>query len=943
MMEASLTCAVCLGLFEEPVTLPLCSHNFCRRCVQGCTSSPPVLPQQLCCPLCRKVSSVPGGAARLPVNTTLAEVVKLLRSTPCKEKEDVAVGAGPCLLHSGRQLMLYCRMCHEGVCGQCVSEHHQGPFHSINLLDITYQQEKLAFFSILKKLREVGEKLSNEISEDPNDIEAVLQNETEIVTSKFDEISKMLDLKRKELLDYISNQGSRKKKEHQLWKEMKNVDNKAVINLLQECEKIVDECDPQSFLKVACDLNRRMNTKIELLHVSSTSVAAQQFKPSEIDIKPALDAIATLKLTTEDHFRDPFSKKQNSNKKFTFKTSTKRWKENIDVSEKFCPVPGQDISVEKGCIHTISVRHMSISEMHRYQPMSHEELRLKYYNNHRQVTNDVTIDSVPGSKNGSSLLPEREPKSNPGIFDEIPTPVKARRSGKGRSALAWQRSFDKSSKIGSSVTSVSKIYTKISETNQKGNELFASRQDSVQMLENGFSFGKKETTCITHSPDQTPSEKSSIQMPERDAPFVFTSISAADSTSVELDHQSSTKEEPMNVSVHPHAHGDENTTNNNGRNVPEHCGTLFTGSACSSPRVAVPSSGQDKTTTDAAVAKANFSFSVGDSKSCFSSCNSTTQGNVSFSITKSQPLTPVEESAKVKIRIENGGFNFRGLKKLTPDSKSPNSKTSTFLEGITEMDADVKKISAPSAAGKNTSSFYLSNCATKPQSTSGISFGSYSKDNSFTVPFTLLPSPNVSLSSKLEKEKDSEHLSSVALCNDETSFSAHSAIDAGLESNSLFPQSGNISKKPSPPCASFTPVFSTMQSTFARETNLFSFHPVVTPIRPQSKVTIKDNGTISPNSEQCSNDKSTTQSQNTLDSVVQIQAKALPQPASLFESLRVSPKKEICQLVPLKEDSVVNEGIKGTSSSDCSGTSDDESFQLDGKLVEDNHSIGDKR
>uniref|UniRef100_A0A8C3TTA7 RING-type domain-containing protein n=1 Tax=Catharus ustulatus TaxID=91951 RepID=A0A8C3TTA7_CATUS len=68
-MEASLTCAVCLSLLEEPVTLPLCSHNFCRSCVLECLASAEAL-----CLLPR------GGVAALPVNTTLAEVVKLYRS-----------------------------------------------------------------------------------------------------------------------------------------------------------------------------------------------------------------------------------------------------------------------------------------------------------------------------------------------------------------------------------------------------------------------------------------------------------------------------------------------------------------------------------------------------------------------------------------------------------------------------------------------------------------------------------------------------------------------------------------------------------------------------------------------------------------------------------------------------------------------------------------------
>lgn len=192
-MEASLTCAVCLSLFEDPVTLPVCSHNFCRHCVveylsqaasvtlpsssasrpssrsrDSLQQSPraPGRPSRdgssiiLSCPLCRKLCSLPSdrGASALPVNTTLAEVVKLFRAASPTTKPSLeaiaevdssalvpqlAALGGICKKHPGRLLQLYCRMCRSGGCGQCVSEDHRGVFHSVNLIDTVYQEEKV--------------------------------------------------------------------------------------------------------------------------------------------------------------------------------------------------------------------------------------------------------------------------------------------------------------------------------------------------------------------------------------------------------------------------------------------------------------------------------------------------------------------------------------------------------------------------------------------------------------------------------------------------------------------------------------------------------------------------------------------------------------------------------------------------------------------------------
>ncbi|NXG41396.1 TRIM3 protein, partial [Psilopogon haemacephalus] len=88
------------------------------------------------CPLCRKLCPLPrGGAAALPVNTTLAEGVKLYRSgtTGAAKAGETEQGQGPgplsplalggtCQKHPGGLVQLYCRMCRQAGCGLCVSE-----------------------------------------------------------------------------------------------------------------------------------------------------------------------------------------------------------------------------------------------------------------------------------------------------------------------------------------------------------------------------------------------------------------------------------------------------------------------------------------------------------------------------------------------------------------------------------------------------------------------------------------------------------------------------------------------------------------------------------------------------------------------------------------------------------------------------------------------------
>ncbi|XP_066488254.1 uncharacterized protein [Tiliqua scincoides] len=460
-MEASLTCAVCLSLFEEPVTLPLCSHNFCRACLVECLSltrasaeqppsssssrqasrrhDPPAedggqpLPGSagrasrqggsgaavtVSCPLCRKVCPLPrdGGAAALPVNTTLAEVVKLLKAArgppgegaAAAEEEDAASALAPqlaalgerCEKHPGRALQLYCRLCCRGGCGQCVSEEHRGIFHSVNLIDTVYQEEKLTFFSNLKKLRTVHLKLMKEITTYSNNEEAVMQNEEEIIKTKFEKICNALETRKKQLLEDLENQRKRKEKECQIWKRVKEVHRKTIENVLNDCENLVDECDPQRFLEVACSLNQRMKTQLDLMQMASCHENQSECKQMQMDTTSVVNNILALKLTAVDldAVKDV---PPGDSEHFVFANTENNWENQKSTP----PMAREDAILDNGSItSTQSVLATTESES-----MSYEELRYNHYLTHRVHSDDLQIRI--SALNEKLTLPKSLPSS----------------------------------------------------------------------------------------------------------------------------------------------------------------------------------------------------------------------------------------------------------------------------------------------------------------------------------------------------------------------------------------------------------------------------------------------------------------------------------------------------------------------------------------------------
>ncbi|XP_078069572.1 uncharacterized protein LOC144493862 isoform X2 [Mustelus asterias] len=375
-MEASLTCAVCLSVFENPTTLPVCSHNFCKKCILECVTKAFSngldyssssnnnnniwRNSQLECPLCRKNNFIAEGAVNLPGNTTLAEVVKLFRSQQQQQEEEEgeeeevegeggarapgAPAAAPgerelCQRHPHRKLQLFCKVCKQLACGQCVSEDHRGVFHAVNLVDMIYQEEKLEYFNNLRELRQVNNRLKVEIAGAPSDNEYILDYEKEVVVTKFDRILENVEQKRKQLLGEIEKQKEWKEAEHKVRMEGKRTQKARIEEYLKECEGLVNECNPVNFLKVACDLNERVKSNLAIVlptlekHDELTCLQPHQFL-----IKPVMDSISALQLTKDAPKPSSTLDPGNTASKpctdsYRFKTTLKMWKQPKDFKE----------------------------------------------------------------------------------------------------------------------------------------------------------------------------------------------------------------------------------------------------------------------------------------------------------------------------------------------------------------------------------------------------------------------------------------------------------------------------------------------------------------------------------------------------------------------------------------------------------------------------------
>ncbi|XP_067321605.1 E3 ubiquitin-protein ligase TRIM39-like [Anolis sagrei] len=143
-----LTCPICLGYFEDPVTLAGCGHNFCQSCL---TQSYGERERQAACPQCRKGFQIES----LTANRQLGNVVEIAKKMQeGREKR----GEGHLCQKHQEPLKLFCKEDEVPICVVCDrAKAHKG--HEVVPLEEAPQDYKEKIASYLKSLKKLQEEI----------------------------------------------------------------------------------------------------------------------------------------------------------------------------------------------------------------------------------------------------------------------------------------------------------------------------------------------------------------------------------------------------------------------------------------------------------------------------------------------------------------------------------------------------------------------------------------------------------------------------------------------------------------------------------------------------------------------------------------------------------------------------------------------------------------
>ncbi|XP_059693315.1 E3 ubiquitin-protein ligase TRIM39-like [Haemorhous mexicanus] len=146
-LRAEASCPLCLGLFQEPVSIH-CGHNFCRPCIERCwRSSRDSFP----CPRCREAAP----ERSLRPNPELAGIIRIAQRLSLRGR----AGAGQrlCPRH-GEALKLFCEAEQRPVCRAC-RESPEHRLHAAVPIEEAAQEHKEKLQAHAQILRDRREKM----------------------------------------------------------------------------------------------------------------------------------------------------------------------------------------------------------------------------------------------------------------------------------------------------------------------------------------------------------------------------------------------------------------------------------------------------------------------------------------------------------------------------------------------------------------------------------------------------------------------------------------------------------------------------------------------------------------------------------------------------------------------------------------------------------------
>ena len=263
-----ITCAICQEHYTEPKLLP-CSHYFCKKCVVKLVLRAGA-GKPFSCPECREEVILPKGSVdklqtAFFINRIQGSIVTLEEAhgeVVHQESGTIDEESHPkkCPAHK-EPLIVYCFDCGRLICSHCMVKDHNG--HKLELIKEAAPGTRKKLKEKLKPLEKLKVSLSHAVVEVQTtrcELEAQGLSVAKIIHTSFLELQKILDDRRRELLEETSRRVQEKMDRLSLQEESLSLACAEVQSVLDHIEQCVGHCTDSEFMgmhaELACEIQR---------------------------------------------------------------------------------------------------------------------------------------------------------------------------------------------------------------------------------------------------------------------------------------------------------------------------------------------------------------------------------------------------------------------------------------------------------------------------------------------------------------------------------------------------------------------------------------------------------------------------------------------------------------------------------------------------------------
>ena len=270
-LDREITCAICLEHYIEPKLLP-CSHYFCKECILKLAlragSGKP-----FSCPECREEVLLPKGSVdklqtAFFINRIQGSIVTLEEAhgeVVHQESGTIAEDSIPkkCPAHK-EPLIVYCFDCGSLICPHCMVKDHNG--HKVELNKEAAPDTRKKIMDELKPLKKLKVSLTHAVVEVQTtrcELEAQGLSVANNIHTSFLELQKILDDRKRELLEETSRRVQEKKDRLSLQEESLSLACAEVQRVLDHIEQCVGHHTDSEFMGMHAELACQIQQGVE--------------------------------------------------------------------------------------------------------------------------------------------------------------------------------------------------------------------------------------------------------------------------------------------------------------------------------------------------------------------------------------------------------------------------------------------------------------------------------------------------------------------------------------------------------------------------------------------------------------------------------------------------------------------------------------------------------